>query len=199
MTPALDERTRPAAPTPDAARRPAGASAATADEDDEAPPPPSSAATEHERWRRAVDALRAAMPRHGKSLSYARFLGFAPDGVRIAFPQDAAFHRTQVVGMSRSGIEAELAKALGRPGKLLEEADAQAFAAAPSSIAEVEATDRAAREKQIEARVRSHPAVRAVLRHLGGGIEHIQYLEAAPREASAPAPDEGDGDGAASD
>lgn len=135
------------------------------------------------------------MPRHGKSLSYARFLGFAPDGVRIAFPPDAAFHRSQVVGMSRSGVEAELTKALGRAGKLLEEADAQAFHAAPKSIAEVEANDRATREKQIEARVRSHPAVRSVLRHLGGGIEHIQYLEPIPKDAPAAAPDDGEGPG----
>jgi hypothetical protein len=164
----------------------------TGDDGDELAPP-ASGTKDQERWRRAVEALRRVMPRHGKSLSYARFLGFAPDGVRIAFPPDAAFHRSQVLGTSRFGIEAELTKALGRPGKLLEEADAKAFRAAPKSIAEVEANDRAAREKQIEARVRNHPAVRAVLRHLGGSIEHIQFLEPVPKDA--PAPDDADGPG----
>ena len=201
-------------PGPGGTARPASASAASAaspaqvpvpalappsstlDDDDEAPAPTPGAANEHERWHRAVDAVRAALPRQGKSLSYARFLGFSPDGVRIAFPPDASFHRTQVVGMSRPGIEAELARALGHPGKLIEEAGAQAFEAAPRSIAEVEASDRATREKQIEAHVRAHPAVRAVLRHLGGGIEHIQYLDPVPKDAPAAAsPDDGDAPG----
>lgn len=169
------------------------------DDDVESPAPPvasgASGSSEHDRWRRAVDAVRAALPRHGKSLSYARFLGFAPDGVRIVFPTDAAFHRAQVVGMSRAMVEAELAKALGRPGKLLEESGAQAAEAAPKSIAEVEASDRATREKQIEARVRQHPAVRSVLRHLGGGIEHIQFLEPAPKELPQAQSDDGEGPG----
>lgn len=173
----------------------AGGPSSTGDDGEDDVSAPSADGSEHERWRRAVDSLRVAMPRHGKSLSYARFLGFGPDGVRIAFPPDAGFHRSQVIGMSRSVVEAELAKALGRPGKLLEEADAQAFQAAPKSIAEVEATDRATREKQIEARVRAHPAVRSVLRHLGGGIEHIQYLEPVPKDTPAAPVDDGDGPG----
>lgn len=195
-------RPSPAAPTSAASAPPPGARAPIddpaplpGDEDDElgASATSPSGNGEHERWRRAVDAVRAALPRHGKSLSYARFLGFSPDGVRIAFPPDAAFHRTQVVGMSRPLLEAELTKSLGRPGKLVEEAfDAQAFAAAPKSIAEVEANDRATREKQIEAHVRAHPAVRGVLRHLGGGIEHIQYLEPVPKDTSTATPEEGE-------
>ncbi|MEW5742237.1 MAG: hypothetical protein AB1938_25195 [Myxococcota bacterium] len=172
----------------------ASAAPPPADEEDEPSTPSASAGnSEHDRWRRAVDAVRAALPRHGKSLSYARFLGFSPDGVRIAFPPDAAFHRTQVIGMSRPLVEAELTKSLGRPGKLVEEAfDAQAFAAAPKSIAEVEANDRATREKQIEARVRAHPAVRSVLKHLGGSIEHIQYLEPVTQDAPVAPPDDAD-------
>jgi hypothetical protein len=147
---------------------------------------------DHERWRRAVDAVRAALPRHGKSLSYARFLGFTPDGVRVAFPPDAAFHRAQVVGMARPLVEEALAKSLGQPGKLVEEQyDARTYDAAPKSIAEVEASDRAAKEKQTEARVRSHPAVRRVLQYLGGGIEHIQYLEPL-HDTPAPSPEEGE-------
>jgi hypothetical protein len=181
----------PAPPAPSAP--PANAEPSAAEDEAEADVARAPGPSDHDRWCRAVDALRAAMPRHGKSLSYARFLGFAADGVRIAFPPDAGFHRSQVVGMSRSVVEAELSKALGRPGKLLEEANAQAFEAAPKSIAEVEATDRASREKQIEARVRHHPAVHAVLRHLGGSVEHIQFLDPVPRESPPAGGDEGEG------
>lgn len=162
-------------------------------EPEEAPAPPPAAAAPPdaaaEAWGRAVDALRKASPRQGKSLSFARFLGFTPEGARIAFPRDAAFHRAQVTGMSRPLVEAKLAEALGRPVKLLEEQDADAFAQAPRSIAEVEAADRASREKRIVQKVKEHPAVRAVLTHLGGSIEHVQVLEA-PAEAPRPGPED---------
>jgi len=79
--------------------------------------------------------------------------------------------------MSRSLVEGALEKALGRPVKLVEDSDPQAFQAAPRSIAEVEASDRATRERLVEQKVREHPATRAILRHLGGAIEHIQVLE----------------------
>jgi hypothetical protein len=140
--------------------------------------------------------VREASPRHGKSLSYARFLGFISEGVKVAFPPDAAFHRAQVTGMSRSLVETELAKSLGRPIKLIEDTSAAALSAAPKSIAEVEATDRSSREKIIADKVKSHPALRNVLRHLGGALEHIAYLEPAPRPIVAgpsAAADEGDG------
>ena len=143
-----------------------------------------------EAWGRAVDALRRASPRQGKSLSFARFLGFTPEGARIAFPRDAAFHRGQVTGMSRPLVEAELTRALGRPVRLLEQLDAEAFAQAPRSIAEVEAADRATREKRIEQKVREHPAIRAVLQHLQGTIEHVQVLEAPPERPAATGEDE---------
>ena len=151
-------------------------------------------ATEEEKWRRAVDAVRDASPRHGKSLSYARFLGFTPEGVRIAFPTDAAFHKSQVIGMSRNMVEAELAKSLGRPIKLVEDTSVQAFEGAAKSIAEVEATDRSTRERGIENKVKAHPALRNVLRHLGGALEHIAYLEPVTRQPTPAAgtPDEGD-------
>lgn len=133
--------------------------------------------SEHATWERAVELVRQASARHGKSLSVARFLGFTAEGVRVAFPQDAAFHRAQVIGMSRTLVEHELTKALGRPIKLIEDASPEAFAQAQRSIAEVEATDRASRERAIEQKVREHPGVRAVLKHLGGSIEHIAVLE----------------------
>jgi hypothetical protein len=151
-------------------------------------------ATDEEKWRRAVDAVREASPRHGKSLSYARFLGFTPEGVRVAFPTDAAFHKSQVIGMSRNLVEAELAKSLGRPIKLVEDTSVQAFEGASKSIAEVEATDRSTRERGIENKVKAHPALRNVLRHLGGALEHIAYLEPVTRQPTPTAgtPDEGD-------
>ena len=167
--------------------------------DEPEPPAPVPAATargpstDDEKWRRAVDALREVSPRHGKSLSYARFLGFTPEGVRLAFPPDAAFHKSQVTGMSRPMVEGELTRALGRPIKLVEDSSVQALESAPKSIAEVEATDQSSRERGIEGKVKAHPALRNVLRHLGGALEHIAYLEpAAVIRPSAPSPDEGD-------
>jgi hypothetical protein len=169
---------------------------------DEEPPAPIAAAparapsSDDERWRRAVDSVRESSPRHGKSLSYARFLGFSPEGVKLAFPPDAAFHRSQIIGMSRAMIEAELTKALGRPIKLVEDTSAAALQSAPRSIAEVEASDRSSREKSIEQKVRAHPALKNILRHLGGALEHIAYLEPVSRPSgpasTASSSDEGD-------
>ncbi len=140
-------------------------------------PAPSHISTDEEKWKKAVDAVRDASPRHGKSLTYARFLGFSPEGVKVAFPPDAAFHRSQILGMSRALVEGELKKSLGRSIRLIEDTDAGALARAPQSIAEVEATDRNSRERSIDEKVRNHPALRNVLRHLGGTIEHVAYLE----------------------
>ena len=171
------------------------------DEPEPEPPPPvtpenRAVATDEEKWKRAVEAVREASPRHGKSLSYARFLGFTPEGVRLAFPADAAFHKAQVLSMSRPMVEGELSKTLSRPMKIVEDSSVQAFEGAAKSIAEVEATDRSTRERGIENKVKSHPALRNVLRHLGGALEHIAYLEpvARPPPASAPSgpSDEGD-------
>lgn len=148
--------------------------------------------TADDQWRDAVDQVRQVSPRHGKSLSYGRFLGFTPTGeARIAFPQEATFHRASVLGTNRPIIEEALSTALRRPVKLLEEVNAALRDAAPRSIAEVEATDRASRERGIDQKVREHPAIRSVLKHLGGSIEHIAYLEA-PKAAptAAPAGDE---------
>lgn len=166
--------------------------------DEPEPPAPIAAqpagATDDDRWRRAVDAVRDASPRHGKSLSYARFLGMSAEGVRIAFPPDAAFHRSQIIGMSRAMVEGELSKALGRPIKLVEDTNPQALQAAPRSIAELEANDRSTRERNITDKVKMHPALRNVLKHLGGSLEHISYLEPVARQPAAnAAADEGDG------
>ncbi len=130
-----------------------------------------------DRWKLAVDAVRAASPRHGKSLSHGRFVGMEPGTVRIAFPADAAFHRTTVFGMSRQLIEDELTKHFGRPTKVAEDNTTQALKAAAPSIAEDEARETSARHSAIDARVSHHPAIKSVLRILGGTVEHVQYLE----------------------
>jgi hypothetical protein len=154
-------------------------------EEAEVPPLPVEAAlvSDDEKWRKAVEALRTASPRHGKSLSYAHFLGLTPEGVRVAFGPDAAFHRAQVLGASRGFVETELTRAMKRPVKLLEETNVQALENAPKTIAQVEANDRSARERSIEDKVKSHPALRSILKHLGGSVEHITYLEPEPSPA----------------
>ena len=68
------------------------------------------------------------------------------------------------------------AEALGRPIKLVEDTNPQALQAAPRSIAELEANDRSTRERNITDKVKMHPALRNVLKHLGGSLEHISYL-----------------------
>lgn len=113
-------------------------------------------------------------------------MGFTPEGVRVSFAPDAAFHRSTVLGMSRAIVEESLSKIFGRPTKILEETGVTNHAAAPKSIAELEASDRQVRETSIDGKVRDHPAVRNVLRFLGGSIEHIQYLEAVKPEAPLP-------------
>lgn len=100
-----------------------------------------------------------------------------PGTVRIAFPNDAAFHRSTVFGMSRQLIEEVLTKHFGRPTKVAEDNTSQALAAAAPSIAEDEAKETAARHTAIDAHVAQHPAIKNVLRILGGTVEHVQYLE----------------------
>jgi hypothetical protein len=147
----------------------------------ETPSPPQKLERDEQKWARAVEALRQLSPRHGKSLSHARFLGASPDGVLVSFPADAAFHRAQIVGMSRSMVEAELTKVFGRPTKLMEDT-LGAGLTAPQSIAEVEQVSRTSREHAIESKVKQHPAILNILRHLGGQVEHISYLEPLERK-----------------
>lgn len=140
-------------------------------------PRPAVPSSQLEQWKVAVEAVRVASPRHGKSLSHGRFVSMEPGTVRIAFPNDAAFHRSTVFGMSRQLIEEVLTKHFGRPTKVAEDNTSQALAAAAPSIAEDEAKQTAARHNAIDAHVAQHPAIRNVLRILGGTVEHVQYLE----------------------
>lgn len=140
-------------------------------------PRPAVPSSRLEQWKVAVEAVRVASPRHGKSLSHGRFISMEPGTIRIAFPNDAAFHRSTVFGMSRQLIEEVLTKHFGRPTKVAEDNTTQALAAAAPSIAEDEAKQTAARHNAIDAHVAQHPAIRNVLRILGGTVEHVQYLE----------------------
>lgn len=151
-------------------------------EDEAAALAPQPVVREGDRWRKAVEAVRNENARLGNALSHARFLGLTPDGVRVAFPAEAGFHRSTVFGQNRPVVEQALARALGRAARLVEETSAAALSAAPRSLAEEETSARTGRERNIEARVREHPAVRAIARVLGGTVEHIQVLEAPPPE-----------------
>lgn len=141
------------------------------------PPRAVAPSSQLEQWKVAVEAVRVASPRHGKSLSHGRFVGMEPGTIRIGFPNDAAFHRSTVFGMSRQLIEEVLTKHFGRPTKVAEDNTSHALAAAAPSIAEDEAKETAARHTAIDAHVAQHPAIRNVLRILGGTVEHVQYLE----------------------
>jgi len=164
---------------PQQAPEPAGPPAASNGRDN----PSLSAA---ERWRAAVDAVKAASIRHGAALSHGRLLWLRPGEVGVAYAAAAAFHRGQVMGGTGRGlVEKALSEHFGRPTRLvLEEATGEA--ASSLSIAEQESQARTAHQQSTEGKVRSHPAIRAVLKLLGGEIEHIQVLEP-ERPASGPA------------
>ncbi len=97
--------------------------------------------------------------------------------ISVAFPKDAALHRDTVLRGGRPLVEKALTEFFGRPTRLVEETSEAALSAAPLSIAEQALRGREAREKEVEAKIRQHPAVRAALKVLGGEIEHVQVLE----------------------
>lgn len=133
--------------------------------------------TNHDRFKRAVEALRQENPRLGKSFSHARFVTVDGATLKVAFPADAGFHRATVFGSGRDAIEALLSKIFGRTTKLHEDTSTAALQEAPKSIAENEASARAAREQRIEAAVRTHPSVVNVMKILGGQLELVHVLE----------------------
>jgi hypothetical protein len=160
-----------------------------------------------DRWRAAVDTMRSASGRHAKSLASGRLLWIREGEVALAYPPSQGFHKTTVAGGSgRPIVEKALSEHFGRPTKLVvqdcaegdkDTAGTGVAAGAPGtgliSIAEEDAQERAAHEKSTEGRVRSHPALRATLKHLGGEIEHIQVYESPARPVAAPSnesPDE---------
>jgi hypothetical protein len=152
-----------------------------------------------DRWRATVDTVRDASGRHAKSLACGRLLWIREGEVALAYPPSQGFHKTTVAGSSgRPIVEKALSEHFGRPTKLVVQDCAEAdkgadAAAAPGtglvSIAEEDAKERAAYEKSTEGRVRSHPAIRATLKYLGGEIEHIQVYDQPARPVAAPTND----------
>ncbi len=159
------------------------------DEAPKAAPPPSSEPADL-RWKRAVEAVRAASPRYGKSLGFGRLMALTATEVKLGFTADAAFHRATVTGTARANIEKLLSEKLGGPIRIAIEMNEAAIAAAPKSVAEEEALGRTVRERSIEDKVRSHPAVQATMRLLGGELEHVQVLEKEAGGPDAEPPDE---------
>jgi hypothetical protein len=151
-----------------------------------------------------VEVVRRVAPRQGASLAYSRLLWIRPGEVAIAFQVAHGFHKATVVtASSKATIEKCFSQHFGRPTVLKIEtapapapgsaaenlmAGANAAALTGPSIAEQEQEVRRRRDQETEATVRTHPAVRAALKLLGGEIEHIQMLEPVPPSAPAPEP-----------
>jgi hypothetical protein len=144
-----------------------------------------------ERWRAAVDAVRDASSRHAASLAHARVLWLRPGDVTVGFTPGAEFHRVQLSGAGKALVEEALSRHFARPTRFNVETRPGAAEGAPPSLAEQDATERAARDRGADQKVRSHPAVASILRLLGGEIEHVQPLEPERPDAPPPAdPDE---------
>jgi hypothetical protein len=118
-------------------------------------------------------------------------IGISPGDVRVSYGHAHSFHRATVFGTARADVEKVLTRVLGGPHRLAEETNQKLWADAPRSIAELEADDRAVRERSIDGRARDSDAVRSILKHLGGNIEHVQVLDApGPEEPAAPPPED---------
>ncbi|WP_407737966.1 DNA polymerase III subunit gamma/tau [Hyalangium sp.] len=175
----------------------APAESAPEPEPEVSPPPPSHGRdnpgqSAGERWRAAVESVKAASARHGTALANGRLLWLRAGEIGVGYVPAASFHRTQVAGgTGRAMVEKALAEHFGRPMKLVVE-DATGEAASAPSLAEQDAQARSAYQQSTEGKVRTHPAIRAVLKHLGGEIEHIQVLEPErpPASPSVESPEE---------
>ena len=137
-----------------------------------------------ERWRAAVESVKAASPRHGAALANGRLVSMRAGEIVLGFLPSAGFHRTAVTSPGgKATVDKALAEHFGRPVKLTVQEVSAEDTRMGLSIAEQDAQSRAAHEKSTEGKVRTHPAVRAVLKYLGGEIEHIQVYE--PERPSA--------------
>ncbi|RKG96490.1 DNA polymerase III subunit gamma/tau, partial [Corallococcus sp. CA047B] len=133
-----------------------------------------------ERWRAAVDSVKATSVRHGTALANGRLLSMKAGEIILGFPPTAAFHKAAVTAAAgKSTVDAALASHFGRPVKLTiqDVAQAQEAHGLGMSISEQDSHSRATHEKSTEGKVRSHAAVRSILKMLGGEIEHIQVYE----------------------
>ncbi|MFP2932836.1 DNA polymerase III subunit gamma/tau, partial [Pyxidicoccus sp. 3LG] len=158
-----------------------------------AAPPPSLRSRDNpnlpliDRWRAAVETVKSASPRHGAALANGRLVSMRAGEIVLGFLPTAGFHKTAVSSPGgKAAVDKALAEHFGRPVKLTIQDVSSDDARMGPSLAEQDAQSRAAHEKSTDNKVRSHPAVRAVLKFLGGEIEHIQVYE--PERPSAVPP-----------
>lgn len=122
--------------------------------------------------------MKQASPRHGKALAFGRLLWMRPGEIAVGYTKADGFHREAVTGSGKPTIERALSEFFRQPTVLIiQNAPDLPPEALPKSLAEQEAQERTVHEKSTDARVRSHPALRSVLRILGGEVEHIQIYE----------------------
>ncbi|MFY2559874.1 DNA polymerase III subunit gamma/tau [Corallococcus terminator] len=150
-----------------------------------------------ERWRAAVESVKASSLRHGTALANGRLVSMKAGEIVLGFLPSAGLHRMTVTAAAgKAVIDKLLAEHFGRAVKLSFQDVSADDTRASLSIAERDAQSRATHEKNTESKVRNHASVRAVLLRLGGEIEHIQIYEperpsaASPADAPIEAPDD---------
>ncbi|CAM3924695.1 DNA polymerase III subunit gamma/tau [Corallococcus soli] len=127
-----------------------------------------------------MDSVKSTSVRHGTALANGRLLSMKAGEIILGFPPSAAFHKAAVTAAAgKATVDAALASHFGRPVKLTiqDVAQAQEAHGLGMSISEQDSHSRATHEKSTEGKVRGHPSVRAILKMLGGEIEHIQVYE----------------------
>ncbi len=150
-------------------------------EEEEPPPAPGSGTLQEDKWRRIIEVAKKVSIRHGVALSHARLLSIAGGEVQVGFSQKAkatlGFYVASLNDLDgKKKMEEVLSKEFGRPTKLTVKDVAETEAAGPS-LAEKDATEKAAHEKSTEAKVRNHPAVLMAMKKLAAELEHIQVLQ----------------------
>ncbi|MBN8228303.1 DNA polymerase III subunit gamma/tau [Corallococcus macrosporus] len=145
-----------------------------------------------ERWRAAVETVKSASVRHGTALANGRLQSMKAGEIVLGYPPSAAFHKAAVTAPAgKAAVDAALASHFGRAVKLTITDVPQVQDMLPGgmgqSLSEQDTQSRATHEKTTEGKVRSHASVRAILKMLGGEIEHIQVYE--PERPPANLPD----------
>ncbi|WP_255208574.1 hypothetical protein [Myxococcus sp. AM009] len=136
-----------------------------------------------------METVKASHPRQGAALSNGRLLSMKNGEIVLGFLPVAGFHRMAVNATAgKAAVDKALAEHFGRPVKLTVQDASPDDPRLGPSLAEQDAQTRATHEKNTDSKVRGHPAVRAVLKFLGGEIEHIQVYEP-ERPGAVPAAD----------
>ena len=143
-----------------------------------------------DRWRAVIDTVKFESPRHAASLSHAHLLWIRPGQVGVWYRPEAGFHRTSVSAASgKASVDKLLSLHFGVTTRLVIEGKAEDRAApAGSTVAQLDAQNKADREKTADNSVRAHPALRAIFRHLGGELEHVSFVEPDTRPTAEPEP-----------